>query len=197
MKNDEKYSIFSQRMKERRNELGYTQASFAKKTEENGKKKGMRLNKPRIGKYETLKDGDTGFPVLSTAIFLAEELDCSLDWLCGIHNTDTKKSDHADAESVESILIGLIAAILKGEITDLSIMDMVEDKPAILLKHGLFEEFIDEYREAIELEESVMDKFADNNLLVIKIAEAKQEILQKYVQKYEESKKEHCSDNDS
>ena len=191
MKNKDEYSVFSQRLKQRREELGYTQEALASKTGEkdNGREKEMKLNKSQIGKYETIKDGVKGFPILPTAIFLAKELKCSLDWLCGISDIDTLNPEHSDSESVEVILLKIITAILEEEITDWSIEDLVEDKTVILLKNDVFEEFVTEYREAIDLEYTIIEKFGKDSPHVDMATEHKEKIFTKYVQKYAEQKK--------
>jgi len=187
MKNNKKYTVFSNNLKKRRNELGYTQEALAEKINENG----FKLTKSRIGRYETLEDGDSGFPMLYTAMFIAKELNCSLDWLCGLPDTGTLNTEHSsiESENVEVILLKVIAAILEDEFADLSIEDMVEDKPAIILENNMFEEFIDEYREAIDFEDSAKEKFGKDSPFANKATEFKDEILAKYIQQYAESKK--------
>ena len=187
-KSDKQLSLFSQRLQMRRNQLGLTQDDLAQMAGEKGKSKGVKLLKSQIGKYETLEEGGDGFPSFTKGILLAETLECSLDWLFSVPREDKPDSGHSSSESVESILIRLIAAILEGEITDLSIVDFVEDKPAIILKHDLFDKFIDDYREALDFEEIAKEKCSDDSLIIKKAIEAKEEILVKYVKEYEKMK---------
>ena len=191
-KDDKQYSLFAQRLKMQREELGLTQEELVKKagTKENKWGKKVKLTQPQIGKYEKLEEDGDGFPSFAKGILLAEALECSLDWLYGVSDTNTPSSGHSNSESVESILIRLIAAILEEEFADLSIEDMVKDKPAILLKDGVFEEFIDEYRDAIDFEETAIEKFGEDSSFANKATELKEEILIKYVKKYEGLKKD-------
>ena len=175
------YGIFANRLKMRREALGFTQETFAKST----KNKEFEMSKEKLAKYETLAEG-AGLPYLATAIFLAKELKCSLDWLCGLTDVDTFNSGHSNSESVESILIRLIAAVLEEEIADLSVL--VEDRTVIVLENNLFDEFIVEYKEAIDFENTAIKKFGNDSLFANKATEFKQEILVKYVQKYTEMK---------
>jgi len=187
-KSDKQLSLFSQRLQMRRKELGLTQDDLAARAEVNGKSKGVKLLKSQIGKYETLEDGGDGFPSFAKGILLAETLECSLDWLYGVPEGETPSSGYSDSERVEIILLKMIAAILDEEFPDLSIDDMVEDKPAIILENDVFEKFIEEYREAIDFENSAKEKFGDDSPFANKATEFKNEILKKYVQKYTEMK---------
>ena len=184
---DKQYSLFAQRLKMRREELGLTQEELAEKAgiKENKWGKKVKLTQPQIGKYEKLEEDGDGFPSFAKGVLLAETLECSLDWLYGV---DTPNSGHSNPESVESILIGLIAAILKDEITDWSIL--VEDRTVIVLENDLFDDFIVEYKKAIDFEDTAIKEFGDGSPFANKATEFRHEILVKYVEKYVEMKKD-------
>jgi len=186
---DKQYSLFAQRLKMRREELGLTQDELAKKagTRESKWGKKVKLTQPQIGKYEKLEEDGDGFPSFAKGILLAETLECSLDWLCGVSGADTPDARCSSSESVESILIRLIAAILEEEIDDLSIL--LDDRAVIVLENGLFDDFIVEYKEAIDFENAAIAKFRSDSPFASKATEFKQEILVKYVEKYVEMKK--------
>ena len=176
------YSIFADRLQMRREALGFTQEAFAKST----KNKEIVMSKEKLAKYETLAEG-AGLPYLATAIFLAKELKCSLDWLCGLTDVDTFNSGHTSSKSVENLLIELIAAILEDEIADFSVL--VEDRTIILLENDLLDDFIVQYKKAIDFEDTAIKEFGDGSPFANKATEFKQEILVKYVEKYVEMKK--------
>ena len=189
-KSDKQYSLFSQRLQMRRNELGLTQDDLAKKAGELGKSKGVKLLKSQIGKYETLEEGGDGFPSFAKGILLAETLECSLDWLYGVPEGNAPSSGYSDNESIEIILLKMIAAIINEEFADLSIDDTAEDKPAIILENNVFAKFIEEYREATDFEDAAKEKFGNDSPFANKATEFKDEILVKYVRKFAEMEKD-------
>ena len=187
-KSDKQYSLFSQRLQMRRNELGLTQDALSEKAGELGKNKGVKLLKSQIGKYETLEEGGDGFPSFAKGILLAETLECSLDWLYGIPESNTPSSGYSDTESVEITLLKILRAILEEEITGWRIDETEVDKKSILVKNNVLEAFISEYQGAIELEDTIIEKFGDGSSHLDIVTGRKEEIWTKYVQKIAEMK---------
>ena len=191
MKNDKNLNTFAQRLKERRKVLGLTQEALVVKANEVGKTMGVTIGKSQIGRYELLKDDDTkGFPVFSTGICLAKALNCSLDWLYGHSDIDIFNSEYSETESVEVTLLKILRAMLEEAITDWCIDDTEVDKKSILINNSVFEEFISEYQETNELEDTIIEKFGEGSSHLDIVAGRKEEIWVKYVQKFAEMEKD-------
>ena len=189
MENDKNLNIFAKRLKERRKVLGLTQEALVAKANEVGESDGVKIGKSQIGRYELLEANDNkGFPTFSTGICLAKALNCSLDWLYGLSDIDIFNSEYSETESVEVMLLKMLRATLEDEITDLSIE--VSDKTVIIIDNSVFEGFTAEYKDAIDFEESAIEKFGSNSTFANKATEFKKEILIKYVQKFTEMKKD-------
>jgi len=63
--------LFGERLAQRRKQLGLSQRELAKR---------IGIRGPSLAEYET----DETWPSVPTLIALAQALDCSLDWLCGL-----------------------------------------------------------------------------------------------------------------
>jgi hypothetical protein len=127
---------------------------------------------------------------LESALNIIKAFGVSLDSLFELETTMLSR------ESVSANLFIIIALILEGTITDWSIDDFFEDKTVIHLQNSMFEDFIDEYSEAIDFEDAVYKMIEDKHLSTQEASERKNdvsdqkyEILKKYIREYDESKK--------
>lgn len=103
---------FSKRLKELRNDFGYSPKQFAMV---------LDVGMPNYYKYEK-GEAVPGFDVL---IRIANKCNVSLDWLCG-RNENRKASDNK--EEITSVLKQLITATETGKSVELKILAMVSDQ---------------------------------------------------------------------
>ena len=135
-------------------------------------------------KTKTEKEGFRRIGIESL-LRISKAFDVSLDWLFGI------TSGTSDWENDVRYLFRILVWILEDELTDWSIVDavVIDDKAdktetVIVLKNDLFEEFIEDYREIMESEDSYGND---------KAFEDKEALMMEFVKRYVDSIKKKSS----
>jgi len=149
--------IFSERLTKARNEKNITQSKLAEK---------INVAASTISSYENLKqieiddkkpdDYDKAarrFPSIYTACKIAKELNCSLDWLCGL--TDSKDETENEDMKILRFIVDMIEKKKEGWlIVDIEDLGTVGNKaffgPVIGVNEA-FCEFIKRYKKACDM----------------------------------------------